>query len=192
MSGKLTVGSVLGHGSTFTVDIPMAESSAELVATEGMEALADPVTVEVASAFSVLSIEDNASNFRLIEAILAERPNIKLIGATRGEEGLALARSHCPDLILLDLHLPDIMGWDVLRRLRDFPETRSTAVVVISADATEKQIERLLTPPEGHRGATAYLTKPLNVKEVLHVIDSIFQALITTRAIESPIPTERT
>jgi CheY-like chemotaxis protein len=80
--------------------------------------------------------------------------------------GLELAREHRPDLIMLDLHLPDIMGEEVLRRLRADPRTASIPVVVITADATRSTVERLR-----RAGADAYLTKPLDIDEFLETIE---------------------
>jgi len=169
MNGTLSVASVLGQGSTFTVELPRAQAPAPPEAAPGNaaspEAKACPGTTK-----TVLSIEDNASNYRLIETILASRPGLKLLGAMQGGVGLDLALQHHPDLILLDLHLPDIMGHEVLRRLRAAASTQDIPVVILSADATESQIERLLAA-----GATAYLTKPLDVAEFLGVLDEMLK-----------------
>lgn len=86
----------------------------------------------------------------------------------QGGLALDLAREHCPDLILLDVHLPDIDGDEVLRRLREHSDTRDIPVVVVSAEATPRKIERFL-----EAGARAYLTKPLDVKQFLEVVDEI-------------------
>jgi len=87
----------------------------------------------------------------------------------QGQLGIELALRHVPDLILLDLHLPDVPGWDVLARLQNEAATREIPVVIISADATSRQLERLMAA-----GARAYLTKPLDVEEFFHVIKDIF------------------
>jgi len=84
----------------------------------------------------------------------------------QGSLGLDLARKHRPDLILLDLHLPDLRGHEVLARLRKDELTRDIPVVVISADATTRQIQRLLAA-----GARNYLTKPLDIGQFFRVID---------------------
>ncbi|HKQ37339.1 MAG TPA: response regulator, partial [Verrucomicrobiae bacterium] len=118
----------------------------------------------------VLYIEDNLSNLRLIDRVLANRPGIKVVSALRGATGLQLAKQTPPDLILLDLNLPDMHGSDVLQALQQSPETASCPVVVISADATAAQIERLLTS-----GARSYLTKPIDVKEFLVTVDTILR-----------------
>ena len=115
---------------------------------------------------TVLYVEDNLSNLELVQRILARRRGIKLLVAMQGRAGLDLANAHCPDLILLDLHLPDIPGDEVLRRLQEGPCTRQIPVVMVSADATPGQIERLLAA-----GARDYLTKPLDVKKSLALLD---------------------
>jgi CheY-like chemotaxis protein len=120
---------------------------------------------------AVLCIEDNPANSRLIERILAQRSNIKLHFATLGGEGVTKAREHRPELILLDLNLPDMHGSEVLRHLRQDKRTEALPVVVISADATGTQIEKLLSA-----GARNYLTKPIDVSRFLHTVDEILGA----------------
>ena len=114
----------------------------------------------------ILYIEDNLSNLTLVEQMLAEQPHIELVTAMQGSLGLDLARKHLPDLILLDLHLPDLPGHEVLARLRADKLTCEIPVVVISADATTRQIQRLLAA-----GASNYLTKPLDIGQFFRVID---------------------
>jgi CheY-like chemotaxis protein len=114
----------------------------------------------------LLYIEDTDANVRLVEEILSRRPSIKLLPAMFGSLGLELAREHHPDLVLLDLHLPDINGADVLEELRRDPRTREIPIVILTADATQRQLDRLLAA-----GASAYLTKPIGVVELLQAID---------------------
>jgi CheY-like chemotaxis protein len=135
-----------------------------------------PAAGEVAAGASgvVLYIEDNLANLTLIERVLARRPQTKLLSALQGQLGLDLAREHRPDLILLDLHLPDLPGEEVLARLAREPRTRHIPVVVLSADATPGQIERLLAA-----GARAYLTKPLDVPSFLKLLDASLPAIRT-------------
>jgi CheY-like chemotaxis protein len=114
----------------------------------------------------VLYIEDNLSNLRLVERVIKERPGLRLLAATEGEIGLEMAHLQKPDLILLDLHLPDITGDEVLRRLNQSESTRSIPVVVISADATPGRISVCSTPE-----VKSYLTKPLNVRQFLQLLD---------------------
>jgi CheY-like chemotaxis protein len=114
----------------------------------------------------VLCIEDNPSNLELIEQIFAGRPQIAVMTALQGALGLELAREHIPDLVLLDLDLPDMSGSEVLARLQADPATEDLPVVIVSADATESQSKRMLAS-----GAHAYITKPLNVAELLNIVD---------------------
>jgi CheY-like chemotaxis protein len=114
---------------------------------------------------TLLYIEDNLANLSLVETILLSRPQWRTMPALQGAVGLDLAREHTPDLILLDLHLPDISGEEVLRRLRAEPRTASIPVVVITADATRSAVDRLRAA-----GADAYLTKPLDIDEFLETL----------------------
>lgn len=116
----------------------------------------------------VLYIEDDLVNFTLVERILEFRPTLKLLHAARGESGVELARIHRPKLILLDLNLPDMHGSEVIQRLQDNPATAEVPVVVLSADATPSQIERLLAA-----GARNYLTKPFDIDPFLAVVDEM-------------------
>jgi CheY-like chemotaxis protein len=115
---------------------------------------------------TVLYIEDNAVNRLLVERVFEHRSNIDVIVATRGLLGLEMARDHQPAVVLLDIHLPDVNGDKVLTRLRDDALTRDIPVVVLSADASDRQVQRLL-----NLGAAAYLTKPLDVHKLLETVD---------------------
>jgi len=116
----------------------------------------------------VLYIEDDPVNFTLVERILEFRPALKLMHARSGESGVELAQAYGPKLILLDLNLPDMHGSEVLRQLQRQPATAQVPVVVLSADATPSQIERLLTA-----GARNYLTKPFDIDPFLAVVDEM-------------------
>lgn len=120
----------------------------------------------LASVCDVLYVEDDIVNFTLVERILEFRSGLTLTHAVSGQMGLEFAESHQPRMILLDLNLPDMHGAEVLRRLQSNPATAAIPVVVLSADATPSQIERLLTA-----GARNYLTKPFDIDPFLAVID---------------------
>jgi CheY-like chemotaxis protein len=121
-----------------------------------------------AAACDVLYIEDDPVNFTLVERILEFRPALRLMHARSGGDGVELAQAHHPRLILLDLNLPDMHGSEVLRQLQRQPATAEVPVVVLSADATPSQIERLLTA-----GARNYLTKPFDIDPFLAVVDEM-------------------
>jgi PAS domain S-box-containing protein len=163
MNGSIGVNSTLGHGSTFWLDLPHAISPLQTLSARGPSVSEPPIAEE---SRRILYIEDNFSNVTLVDQMLAERPALELMTAMQGRVGLELARQHSPDLILLDLHLPDMPGWQVLAQLKADQLTRDVPVVVISADATSPQIKRLLSA-----GARAYLTKPIDIAEFFRVIE---------------------
>jgi CheY-like chemotaxis protein len=115
---------------------------------------------------TILYIEDNLSNFQLMARLFADTGKVNLIEAMQGGIGLELAREHRPDLILCDLHLPDMDGSEILQRLRGDERTKSIPVIIVSADAMPHQAERLRKA-----GAQAYVTKPFNLRELLALIN---------------------
>ncbi len=165
MHGQMGVESIAGEGSTFWLELPAAPSVPTALPADLSARPAAPPTSLPARA--VLYIEDNVPNLRLMERVFARRPGVQLLAAMQGSIGLDLAREHQPDLILLDLHLPDMLGDEVLRRLQAGPRTHNIPVVMISADATPAQVQRLRAA-----GARAYMTKPLDIPAFLHLLDT--------------------
>jgi CheY-like chemotaxis protein len=135
---------------------------------EGPAATDRPEAMAAASTCDVLYIEDDPVNFTLVERILEFRPALKLMHARSGGDGVEMAQTLHPKLVLLDLNLPDMHGSEVLRQLQGQRETANVPVVVLSADATPSQIERLLTA-----GARNYLTKPFDIDPFLAVVDEM-------------------
>lgn len=172
MGGTIHVTSQIGQGSVFSVELARVANPVERVASLQAETpvlgISDGPTPTKTS--TVLYIEDNLSNFRLIERVIALRQGIRLLSAMQGGLGLDLARQERPDLILLDLHLPDMNGDKVLAQLKGHPFTQAIPVVMISADATPRQVERLLAT-----GAAAYLTKPIDVKQLIALLDQMLK-----------------
>jgi signal transduction histidine kinase/ActR/RegA family two-component response regulator len=165
MGGTLTVKSAPGEGSTFTVELGRGEPAAVAEAdTQDHELVAERA---YDGERRLLYIEDTVANIRLVEEILSSRPSVRLLPAGMGSLGLELAAEHRPDLVLLDLHLPDIGGDEVLARLRADARTKDIPVVILSADATDRTPGPLLDA-----GAQAYLTKPIGVRELLEVVDN--------------------
>jgi PAS domain S-box-containing protein len=173
MAGHLSVESVVGEGSTFSVELTLTESPIARWANASLEAAGSPAPERAMRAATLLYVEDNLANFSLIQSILAAHPQVHLIPALQGRRGLDLAGEHVPDLILLDLHLPDIPGEEVLRQLRSDERTRDIPVVIISADATLSRIQRLRAA-----GADDYLTKPLDVDGFLAAVERALGATV--------------
>lgn len=167
MGGGLALEASGPGGSVFRVDLAGADDP--LAALE--ETGTFPVPEAPHRAATLLYVEDNLANLSLVETILLSRPGWRTIPALQGQLGVELAREHVPDLVLLDLHLPDVPGDEVLRRLRADPRTAAIPVVVVSADATPKSVERLRAA-----GADAYLTKPLDVDEFLRTVERFVPA----------------
>jgi CheY-like chemotaxis protein len=171
MGGVLGVDSQVGAGSTFWIELAIIDppSAGDAAQHRQQKTLAQP-DLDNSQTATVLYIEDNIANFRLVEVALSRRPHIQLITAMEGQLGIELALRHQPDVILLDIHLPVLMGDKVLARLRAEPETQHIPIVVVSADATQPKVEKLLAA-----GAHSYLTKPFNIKELLRTVDSLLE-----------------
>ncbi len=162
MGGTLTLESSGPAGSVFRLEIDAAEDPLRGLEETGSH----PVPTAAHQDATLLYVEDNLANLSLVETILLSRPGWRTLPALQGQLGVELAREHLPDVVLLDLHLPDIPGDEVLRRLRADPRTAGIPVVVVSADATPASLERLRAA-----GADAYLTKPLDVDEFLRAVE---------------------
>ncbi len=164
INGTIGVESALGKGSTFWIELPFTNSERSSAAPI---ALKTPPPTPGQSAATVLYIEDNIANVYLVDRLLMNRPSVHLITSLTGALGIELAQQLVPALILLDVHLPDLHGFDVLQRLLADPRTASVPVVVLSADATEWQTKRFLDA-----GASGYLTKPFDLHQLLDVLNT--------------------
>lgn len=162
MNGEIGVDSVLDEGSTFWFELPQ---TTEIEAIAELAPGAGDMTVTSEHLHSVLYIEDNPANLRLVGKILATRQDIKLLDTDTAEAGLEIAVQQIPDLILLDLNLPGMNGFEALSRLRDNPITRHIPVIALTANAMVRDIELGLAA-----GFNDYITKPINVPGFLATI----------------------
>ena len=174
MGASLGVSSEVDRGSTFWIELKV---SAEAAASVPADAGAVPISTSTTSPATILYIEDNVSNVRLMTRLLARRPSVTLLHAADGQSGIAMARDRGPDVIFLDLHLPDMSGEDVLQHLWAEPALRPIPVVMLTADATPAQMRRALAS-----GAAAYLTKPLDLRKVLDTLDQMMSLSEERRA----------
>jgi PAS domain S-box-containing protein len=164
MEGSVGVESVVGRGSTFWLDLPAIENQKNW---EVQQEVNSKLRASLPKTGTILYIEDNLQNAELVKEIIdIHHPEIRLTISMSGNQGIKLAQENLPDLILLDLNLPDIAGSEVLAKLQEDDRTKLIPVVVITADATPQQIEKLMTA-----GAKDYLTKPLDIPMFLQVVD---------------------
>jgi signal transduction histidine kinase/ActR/RegA family two-component response regulator len=167
MQGTIGVTTSVGTGSAFWIELPEADSPLENLDKR----VSGQVTLDALKPRGkILYVEDNLSNLALMQRVLARYDRIELIPAMSGGLALDLARQHKPNLILLDLHLPDIGGEAVLEQLRSDERCADIPVVVLSADATPGQVDRLLAA-----GARSYLTKPLDIQPFMNLLHEMLR-----------------
>jgi PAS domain S-box-containing protein len=164
MGGKISVHSIEGEGTTFSIEIPLTELSDEQMKTfcasqKKVTNVVDENKEADNNQLKLLYIEDNPTNLKLVKMLLEKsRPDLELIFAPSSQLGLDLAFSHQPNLILLDINLPGLDGYQVLKQLRKHPLTKNIAIIAITSNATKSDIEKGL-----NAGFNAYITKPLDI-----------------------------
>mgnify|MGYP003575259969 CR=1 FL=1 len=164
MGGSLRARSIAGEGSSFILALPRAAETTEQ-RTDATPSRPSPTDYHQRV---VHYVEDNETNVEVMRGVLSRRPQVRLDVSITGLDGLAAIRARRPDLILLDMHLPDIDGLELLRHLKADPGTADIPVVAVSADALSAQIDAAL-----QAGARQYLTKPISVSELLAVVDAV-------------------
>lgn len=158
MGGAIGFSSQPGQGSTFWIDIPLSEEQPQDEESTEVREMLEPT-------YTILYIEDNAANIRLVERILEERPDIRLLSAPSAMVGIELAQEHQPDLILLDLNLPGMNGFEAYERLKKDERTESIPVVAVTARAMPEDVR------QGEQiGFVRYLTKPIGVRAFLELL----------------------
>ncbi len=174
MGGTLEAASVAGQGSVFTLRMPRAEQPAEPSAAAEPGAGRDGPDGRDYRQRKVHYIEDNETNVEVMRGMLAQRPQIAMEVSTIGLDGLTAIRARRPDLILLDMQLPDISGLELLRYLKQDADVADIPVIVVSADATTLRTQEALT-----LGAAHYVTKPVDVRRFLQVLDETLATMDT-------------
>lgn len=162
MGGKIGIDSSLGEGSTFWVEFPLVnvndyDNREDKTNTTDINTVSDE-NIEN----TVLYVEDNPANLRLVEQVLSSRTNVEMISAHEPNLGLELAYSKLPDLILLDINLPGMSGFDMLKKLRENNNTKDIPIFAVSANAMITDIEKGM-----EAGFDDYITKPIDVKSFI-------------------------
>jgi CheY-like chemotaxis protein/two-component sensor histidine kinase len=167
MGGAMGVISVVGSGSLFWIELDLV-SAPELYSplTEPSE-LRPSTAADGTRVRTLLYVEDNRANMELVEQLIARRPDMRLYGAEDAMRGIAMAREHQPEVILLDINLPGISGLQALKILHEDPATKHIPVLALSANAMPRDIEKGLAA-----GFSRYLTKPIRVPDFMEALDT--------------------
>ena len=163
MGGAIGVNSRVGIGSEFWLDLKQASLGQ---ATADDEAPQPPVAQHDVTLRSLLYVEDNPTNTELVEQLIARRSDLRLLKAGNGSSGVAMARMHQPDVILMDINLPGITGFQALKILQDDDATRHIPVLALSANALPHDVQKGLAA-----GFLSYLGKPIKLGELMQALD---------------------
>ena len=166
MGGTIGVASTIGSGSVFWFELNSADAPQLAIDLPVPTAMALAPAQHGAPLRTLLYVEDNPANLKLVEQLIARRADMRLLVATDGDLGIRLAHAHYPEVILMDINLPGISGIEALKILREDPATAHIPVVALSANAMPRDVEKGL-----QAGFFRYLTKPIKVHEFMNTLD---------------------
>lgn len=169
MGGSISVASTVGVGSEFCIEL-VRDVAQQLADGKAMPTEFVTQVQEKAEPHTLLYVEDNPANLMLVEQIIEDLPEIRMLSAGDGHKGIALARSHLPDVILMDINLPGISGIEAMNILRKDPNTRHIPVIALSANAMRRDIEKGLEV-----GFFRYLTKPIKINEFMQAVNEALE-----------------
>jgi PAS domain S-box-containing protein len=169
MGGTIGVKSTVGKGSQFWIELIRC-APPNYATRNGIPAENAPPALNDIKAGTLLYVEDNPANLMLVEHIVEGLSHVNMLSARDGHHGIALARTRLPEVILMDINLPDISGIEALKILRKDPATKHIPVLALSANAMQHDIERGL-----EAGFFRYLTKPIKVNEFLNALDDALE-----------------
>jgi len=177
MGGTIGVESTVGVGSEFWIEL-VRDVMPQLAPEHVMAAELAPQAQGNAALRTLLYVEDNPANLMLVEQIIEGVPHVRMLSARAAHLGIALARAHLPEVILMDINLPGLSGIQALKILRDDPATAHIPVLAISANAMPRDIQKGL-----EAGFFRYLTKPIKVNEFMNALDMALERAETDGAI---------
>jgi CheY-like chemotaxis protein len=170
MGGAIGVESTLGVGSVFWFEL-VSVAEPQLPAEKSETAASvQPHEPRGARLHTLLYVEDNPANLKLVEQIIASHPDMRLLSAVNGNLGIEIARDRQPEVILMDINLPGINGFEALKILRSDPATAHIPVIAVSANAMPLDIERGLKA-----GFFRYITKPIRVNQFMEALDTALE-----------------
>jgi len=177
MGGTIGVSSTVGIGSVFWIELQATDAIVPATGNGTIEALppveaeqTDQVKQTDASLHTLLYVEDNPANLELVEQLISFRPDLRLLTAAEGQLGIELARAHQPDVILMDINLPDISGNEALIILRNDPKTAHIPVIALTANAMPRAVSESMA-----YGFFRYIVKPINIDDFFEILDGALE-----------------
>jgi PAS domain S-box-containing protein len=167
LGGTISAESELGNGCCFKIVLPVGNKECSNTANSSQESNVVNTDTESKS-YKILYIEDNFANLKLVDKVLKSNSKVKFLSARHPIEGIELARTHRPDLILMDMHLPDMDGTAAFNELKSFQETSAIPVIALTAQAMQEDIDRAM-----NSGFKDYITKPFDVRDFLEKINGV-------------------